>query len=344
MALLQYRNTPDRDTRLSPAQVLFARHLRDAIPGDPSSLKLRKEWILTVKARETALARRHHLRGEDLNRQAHPLSSLPLGTVVQVQNQTGAHANKWDKSGTIVEVMSHESYMVKLDGSGRVTKRNRRFLRPIIPYADVLAAPGVSWSPQDTHINLSNPQNTGGIQDPQDNQSNDSSPLINHTNYDNLGTSGERALPDRTERARPQSPPSQPSTVSDAGDTSPRSLQDPFEPDPALDEYDLHRRPLMRQTSVPRDCHSATVNHTLPSADDTPLPALHAAPANESPPSSNSRAEPQHSPQPSPQPAPRRGARVRFKPQPLVVGDPKHPYWQAHHQRPRIPSLRGEGR
>ena len=32
-ALLQYRNTPDRYTGLSPAQVLYARKLRDAVPS-----------------------------------------------------------------------------------------------------------------------------------------------------------------------------------------------------------------------------------------------------------------------------------------------------------------------
>ena len=57
------------------------------------------------------------------------LGPLQLGACVQVQNQAGPHKNKWDVSGTVVEAVGHDSYMVKLDGSGRVTKRNRRYLR-----------------------------------------------------------------------------------------------------------------------------------------------------------------------------------------------------------------------
>ena len=64
MALLQYRNTPDRDTLLSPAHILFTQQLQDAVPSNPRALKLCKEWILTAKTRETALARQHQLRGD----------------------------------------------------------------------------------------------------------------------------------------------------------------------------------------------------------------------------------------------------------------------------------------
>ena len=133
-ALLTYRNTPDRDTGLSPAQVLFSRQLRDTIPSDPANLKLRPEWILTAQAREKALARRHHARKTDLETKSRPLKPLSVNDVVQVQNQRGNHANKWDLSGTVVQVLDFDAYLIKMDGSGRITKRNRQFLRPILPY------------------------------------------------------------------------------------------------------------------------------------------------------------------------------------------------------------------
>ena len=63
-----------------------------------------------------------------------PLTPLDVGTCVQVQNQRGNAPNKWDHSGTIVEVLEFNSYLVKIDGTGRITKRNRQFLRPIIPF------------------------------------------------------------------------------------------------------------------------------------------------------------------------------------------------------------------
>ena len=38
-ALLQLRNTPDRDTKLSPAKALYVRELRDFLPRPGSSLR-----------------------------------------------------------------------------------------------------------------------------------------------------------------------------------------------------------------------------------------------------------------------------------------------------------------
>ena len=66
---------------------------------------------------------------------------LALGTVVSVQNQTGPHKLKWDKSGTVVEVLDFHQYRVKMDGSGRVSLRNSAYLRPIAPYTQLASSP-----------------------------------------------------------------------------------------------------------------------------------------------------------------------------------------------------------
>merc|ERR1712239_78595 len=97
-ALLQYHNTPDRDTGLSPAQVLYARQLRDVVPCEPERLKLRPEWVLTMERREAALAKRHQVRGQDLSKGTKVQVPLTAGQAVQVQNQ---NSNKWDLSGTV---------------------------------------------------------------------------------------------------------------------------------------------------------------------------------------------------------------------------------------------------
>ena len=60
----------------------------------------------------------------------HPLS---VGDVCRVQNQTGHHPTKWDKTGVVVQVNEHDQYLIKMHGSGRVTLRNRKFLRKIQP-------------------------------------------------------------------------------------------------------------------------------------------------------------------------------------------------------------------
>ncbi|MCP4261713.1 MAG: hypothetical protein GY774_30050, partial [Planctomycetes bacterium] len=105
------------------------------MPCNPANLQLRPEWLLTRDAREKALAKRHFARESDLTEHTRPLKPLEIGCVVQIQNQRGPHAKKWDLLGTVVECQEFDAYLIKMDGTGRVTKRNRRFLRPIIPFS-----------------------------------------------------------------------------------------------------------------------------------------------------------------------------------------------------------------
>jgi hypothetical protein len=51
---------------------------------------------------------------------------------VRIQNQIGHYPLKWDKTGVIIEFPQFDQYVVKVDGSGRVTLRNRKFFRKYV--------------------------------------------------------------------------------------------------------------------------------------------------------------------------------------------------------------------
>ena len=54
---------------------------------------------------------------------------LTVGDHVRIQNQVGPHPMKWDKTGLVIEVRQFDQYVIRVDGSGRATTRNRKFLQ-----------------------------------------------------------------------------------------------------------------------------------------------------------------------------------------------------------------------
>ena len=133
-AILQYRNTPDPETGLSPAQVIFGRQIRDFTPVLPGLYRPRQEWRETMERREDALAKRHIKAQERLTEHTVRLPPLKVGDAVFIQNQTGNHPRRWHRTGVCVEVRQHDQYVIKVDGTGRLTLRNRKFLRKFTPY------------------------------------------------------------------------------------------------------------------------------------------------------------------------------------------------------------------
>ena len=131
-ALMTHRNTPAQDTGVSPAIMLFGRELRDHIPR--TDRQLRPEWQAVSESREQALAKRALKGIESVRRELKPLE---VGDSVQLQNQTGNKPGKWYCTGTIAGVLPHRQYQVILDGSRRVSLRNRKFLRKILPISRV---------------------------------------------------------------------------------------------------------------------------------------------------------------------------------------------------------------
>ena len=132
-ALLQYRNGPDPETKMSPATCLFGRPTRDLLPGIPDRYRPHAEWSDKLDLRERALSKRAVTGRARWDEHTQGLSPLKCGDTVLIQNQTGRHPTKWDKTGTVVEVMQYHQYSVRTDGSGRLTTRNRRFLRRYTP-------------------------------------------------------------------------------------------------------------------------------------------------------------------------------------------------------------------
>ena len=144
-AMLQYRNTPDRDTGLSPAMAVFGRSIRDFIPVHPGRYLPHPTWRETLVSREEALRNRHFKVSERLTEHTRTLPPLVVGDHVRIQNQRGNHPTKWDRTGVVVEVRQYDQYVIRVDGSGRVTLRNRRYLRkhiPVIQREPLIMMPG----------------------------------------------------------------------------------------------------------------------------------------------------------------------------------------------------------
>ena len=145
-ALLQTRNTPDPDCNISPAQMVFGRPIRDAFSFVSRCIKynnpsIRPTWREAWSQTEDAMRARMPRSTEALDMHTKPLAPLSLGDKVFLQNQRGSHPKKWDKSGTVVELGNYDQYWVKVDGSGRLSLRNRHFLRKFVPLSVTVGDP-----------------------------------------------------------------------------------------------------------------------------------------------------------------------------------------------------------
>ena len=132
-AILSYRNTIDPITKFSPALAVFGRQMRDGLPVLPGKYNPHNTWKELLEHREKALARRHVAHHEAWSEHAKKLPPLTIGDKVFIQNQVGNHPRRWERTGTVVELKDHDQYNVRVDGTGRLTLRNRRFLRSLSP-------------------------------------------------------------------------------------------------------------------------------------------------------------------------------------------------------------------
>ena len=142
-AMMQLRNTPDPDCNISPAEIVFGRPIRDAFAFSNrlptfNNQHIRPLWREAWSLKESALRDRFHRSAENANRQSRELPALQIGDRCYIQNQAGNYPKRWDRSGTIVEVHGHHSYTVKVDGSGRLSRRNRKYLKRFTPASHII--------------------------------------------------------------------------------------------------------------------------------------------------------------------------------------------------------------
>ena len=157
LAILQYRNTPLQDIKLSPAQILLHRQLRDGIPTHPSLHKPHKDWLITAHQRENALANRNRLVTERYNATARELPPLSIGDAVVIQSRQ-LNKKRWIKAGHVIEVLPNRQYRIKLEGSGRITLQNRRFLRRSVHLQpSIIPSPSVPQSNPDRGLGEHSP-------------------------------------------------------------------------------------------------------------------------------------------------------------------------------------------
>lgn len=122
--LLELRNTPNHTGR-SPAQVLYGHPLRTCVPAHPQSFTA--GWQAKTEDCDRRAAARAAQVQQQYDAHAHPLPRLRVGQTVRVQDPT---SHRWDKVGVVMGCGRSREYEVCLP-SGRVFRRNRRFLYPV---------------------------------------------------------------------------------------------------------------------------------------------------------------------------------------------------------------------
>ncbi|KAK8371738.1 hypothetical protein O3P69_016253 [Scylla paramamosain] len=100
-----------------------------ADPATQSSRYLiNEQWGRTLRDREIAMIQTSVNSSIRHDQQAHSLTPLRPGQRARIQNPS---SGRWDQVGTVLELSAPCQYLLRLDGSGRASIRNRRYLRPL---------------------------------------------------------------------------------------------------------------------------------------------------------------------------------------------------------------------
>ena len=91
-------------------------------------------WSELMSHWELALAGRHSRDHEQWNEYTNRLPQLKVGDHFYIQNLIGNHPRRCERTGIVIEVRQYHQYVIRVDGTGRVTIRNQQHLRKFTPF------------------------------------------------------------------------------------------------------------------------------------------------------------------------------------------------------------------
>ncbi len=183
--------------------------------------------LMRPGGRHCTTGRWHNREREKWSEHTKVLPALKVGDHVYIQNLVGNYPRRWDRTGIVVEVRQHHQYVVKVDGSGRVTLRNRQHLRKFVPFTQ---------RPTNDQLIASMPP---------------------------VGSPGPRHPSGTNGQQPPEQPPDDPVSFNPPSDSSADTVPPPPTPPgiPSQESDDTHSRatPLQHEASVQP---SSTISHT----------------------------------------------------------------------------------
>ena len=134
-AVMIYKNTPKKGSKLAPSEILFGHLIRDGITS-PIAM-YRPQHRAAVKRRQEEV--RRYVKQHDKLRRSKPKpgDNIRIGDRVYIQDQG---SKRWDRKGEVIEFGRNErEFLVKTD-RGASLIRNRHFLKLANPYRKQKAA------------------------------------------------------------------------------------------------------------------------------------------------------------------------------------------------------------
>jgi hypothetical protein len=139
-ALLIYHNTKCQVLGKSPSELANGRILKDFLPRDFSTLLPAPEKLMSGVVKDKLQEEIRLAGGQRWSEHTRRLAPLEMGCWVQLQNLRGPHPLKSDSNGVVIGKHNVNSYVIRVNGSGKITIRNRCSLR-VIPKPPKITLP-----------------------------------------------------------------------------------------------------------------------------------------------------------------------------------------------------------